>query len=61
MATETIDHTTLARLVEAAAYDVWFREQVQASIDDPRLSIPHETVQAEFAKRRQALCKRAGQ
>jgi len=51
----------LKRAHEAAAYDVWFREQVQASIDDPRPSIPHETVQAEFAKRRQALRKRTGQ
>ena len=32
---------------EAAAYDAWFREQVQASIDDPRPSIPHEQVMAE--------------
>jgi len=29
---------------EAAAYDKWFRAQVQASIDDPRPSIPHEKV-----------------
>ena len=31
---------------DAAAYDKWFREQVQASIDDPRPSIPHEEVMA---------------
>lgn len=25
-------------------YDTWFREQVQAAIDDPRPSIPHDVV-----------------
>jgi hypothetical protein len=43
---------------EAAAYDKWFRAQVQASIDDPRPSIPHEQVTAEFAERREALRKK---
>jgi hypothetical protein len=32
---------------EAAAYDKWFRAQVQASIDDPRPSIPHDQVMAD--------------
>ena len=45
---------------EAAAYDKWFRAQVQAAIDDPRPSIPHEQVTAEFAERRAALRRRAG-
>ncbi len=40
---------------ESAAYDKWFRAQVQASLDDPRPSIPHEIVRAKFAARRQAL------
>lgn len=43
---------------EAAAYDKWFRGQVQEAIDDPRPSIPHEEVAAEFAGRRAALRKR---
>ncbi len=42
---------------EAAAYDKWFRDQVQASIDDPRPSIPHVEVMVEFAERRAALRK----
>lgn len=29
---------------EAAAYDKWFRAQVQESLDDPRPSIPHDQV-----------------
>ncbi|WP_365680163.1 hypothetical protein [Propionivibrio sp.] len=29
--------------------DTWFREQVQASIDDPRPSIAGEVVEAKFA------------
>jgi hypothetical protein len=37
------------------SYDQWFRAQVQAALDDPRPSIPHEAVEAEFAERRQAL------
>ena len=34
----------LKRAHEAAAYDAWFREQVQASLNDPRPSIPHAEV-----------------
>lgn len=43
---------------EAAAYDTWFREEVQASIDDPRPNLPGEDVEAHFAKKRAALRKR---
>ena len=43
---------------EAAAYDKSFRAKVQAALDDPRLSIPHEKVKAEFAKKRDLLRKR---
>lgn len=48
---------------EAAAYDKWFRAQVQESLDDPRPSIPHEEVmhdvraliaKAKIAKQRAA-------
>ena len=37
----------LKRAHESAAYDAWFREQVQESIDDPRPSIPHDQVMAK--------------
>ena len=33
---------------DAPAYDRWFREQVQAALDDPRPSIPHDHVMAEM-------------
>ncbi len=33
---------------KAASYDRWFRAQVQASLDDPRPSIPHDEVMAEM-------------
>lgn len=33
---------------QAASYDRWFRAQVQASLDDPRPSIPHDKVMAEM-------------
>lgn len=49
----------LKRAHEAAAYDAWFREQVQASIDDPRSSVSDEDARAMFAKRRAALRQRA--
>jgi len=32
----------------AASYDRWFRAKVQASLDDPRPSIPHDQVMAEM-------------
>lgn len=33
---------------EAEAYDRWFRAKVQASIDDPRPSLPHDQVMTEM-------------
>ena len=48
----------LKRAHEAAAYDTWFRDQVQASIDDPRPGVTHEVVEAMFAAMRDALRKR---
>jgi hypothetical protein len=35
---------------EAAAYDVWFRAKVAASLDDPRAPIPHDEVMAEMRR-----------
>ncbi|MGE4238965.1 type II toxin-antitoxin system RelB family antitoxin [Ramlibacter sp.] len=45
----------MKRAHEAVAYDAWFREEVQASIDDARPGIPHEHVSAEMAARKAAL------
>ena len=50
----------MKRAHEAAAHDVWFREQVQASIDDPRPSLGDEQARDQMAERRQALLKNAG-
>jgi hypothetical protein len=33
---------------EAAAYNQWLANEIQASIDDPRASIPHDEVVAEM-------------
>lgn len=33
---------------KAASYSRWFRSQVQASLDDPSPSIPHDQVMAEM-------------
>ncbi|MHB1222311.1 MAG: type II toxin-antitoxin system RelB family antitoxin [Gammaproteobacteria bacterium] len=38
---------TLKATHESAAYDKWFRAQVQEALDDPRPGIPHEQVMAE--------------
>lgn len=50
----------MKRAHQAAAYDVWFREQVQASIDDPRPSIDDAAARKGFAAKRAALVKPAG-
>lgn len=33
---------------EAEAYDAWFRAEVEASLADPRPSIPHDQVMAKL-------------
>jgi len=48
----------LKRAHEAAAYDKWFRSQVQVALDDSRPSIPHEEVSARWAKKRAQLLKK---
>ncbi len=44
---------------EAAAYDKWFRGQVQVALDDPRPSMPNGEVSARWAKKRARLVKKA--
>jgi hypothetical protein len=39
----------------AAAYEKWFREQVQESLDDSRPNVPHAEVQKEMAEKKAAL------
>lgn len=50
----------MKRAHQAAAYDTWFREQVQAAIDDPQPSVDDQEVRKQFAAKRAALVKRAG-
>lgn len=50
----------MTRAHQAAAYDTWFREQVQASIEDPRASVEDAVAKKEFAAKRTALAKRVG-
>ncbi len=45
----------MKRAHEAAAYDKWFRAQVQASIDDPRPNVSDADARALFAAKREAL------
>jgi len=44
---------------EAATYNQWLAGQVQEAIDDPRPSVPHAQVAAEWAIERAALIKAA--
>lgn len=44
---------------DAAAYEEWFKRQVQLSIDDPRPSISDEDSRRIFAAKRDALRQRA--
>ncbi|HDR8948428.1 TPA: hypothetical protein QDA71_005494 [Burkholderia vietnamiensis] len=50
--------TALKEAHAARAYDKWFREQVQESLDDPRPNVPHAQVQQEMAVKKAALRKR---
>ena len=43
---------------EAAAYNQWLAGEIQASIDDPRPSIPHDEVMAEMDADIAALSKK---
>lgn len=45
----------MKRTHEAAAYDAWFREQVQRSLDDTRPSVPDEEARLYFDQRKAAL------
>jgi hypothetical protein len=45
----------MKRAHEAAAYDKWFRAQVQASIDDPRPNVSDSEARAMFAAKREEL------
>ncbi|MEZ2354615.1 hypothetical protein [Caballeronia sp. RCC_10] len=42
----------------AAAYEKWFREQVNESLDDPRPNVPHAQVKKEMADKKAGLRKR---
>lgn len=44
---------------DAAAYDAWFRAQVQQAIDDPRPGIPADAAREHFTARRDALRQQA--
>jgi hypothetical protein len=43
---------------EAAAYDKWFRAQVQEALDDQSLAIPDAIAKKQFAAKRKELEKR---
>jgi DNA-damage-inducible protein J len=46
---------------DPAAYDAWFRAKVQEALNDPRPPIPHNEVEAHFAKRRAAALRKAAE
>jgi hypothetical protein len=44
---------------DAVAYDKWFRAKVEASLADPRPSVPHEKVMAEIRTLIESKAKRS--
>ena len=46
-------------VADTDAHDAWFRAKVQEALNDPRTPIPHEEVEARFAKRRAAALRRS--
>lgn len=40
---------------EAAAYDIWFRAKVAASLADPRPGVPHDEAMARIRKKLEEL------
>ncbi len=43
---------------DPAAHDAWFRAKVQQALQDPRPAVPHDDVEAHFAKRRTAALRK---
>jgi len=43
---------------EREAHDAWFRAKVLKALQDTHPGIPHEEVEADFAKRREATLRR---
>lgn len=54
-----VTDTTTAADGDAAAYDAWFKVQVQQAVDDPRPGIPAAAAREHFAARRDALRQQA--
>ncbi len=46
-------------MMNSAQHDAWFRSKVREALDDMRPRVPHQQVEAHFAKRRQAALKKA--
>lgn len=42
------------------AYDAWFRAKVREALEDDRPDVAHEDIEAEFAARRAATLRMAG-
>jgi hypothetical protein len=53
------DHVPLDGTALETDYESWLTRQVQEAIDDPRPSVPHNEVAAEWAIERAALLKQA--
>lgn len=46
---------------DPAVHDTWFRAKVQQALDDPRQAVPHDEVEAHFAKRRAGALRKASE
>jgi len=46
---------------DPATHDAWFRAKVQEALADTRPAVPHDQVEAHFAKRRETARGKTGQ
>lgn len=44
--------------VDPAVHDAWFRDKVRKALADTRPAVPHDEVEARFAKRRAVVKRR---
>ncbi len=45
----------------SVAHDAWFGQKMQEALDDTRPALPHDEVEAHFAKRREAALGKAAE
>ena len=55
------DSDSSATAQTTAEHDAWFRAKVREALEDSRPGVPHDDVEAHFARRRAAALRKAGE